>query len=296
VQLPNIAQFAMGASSNQHLLTLSTTGVITDYTPSGAVSVPITNAVMIAAGTSHNLALLKTSKLMAWGGTNSNGETTIPLNARMGVSQIAAGDGFSLALKSDGRIVAWGKNNYGQTTIPVSATTSITQIAAGDNHGLALRADGRVIAWGDNSAGQTTVPVTLTNAIVIAIVANANSSAAITQDGQVYIWGATRSVTNCCLGTSTIALNATQILTNQMSALQIRTQTIAANRNAVPIATNFSKLILGRRYRYTITVSTAVGSNTYTGTFTAQQNYSQIYLPLLTNTSGTTAVNSTSGK
>jgi hypothetical protein len=296
VQLPNIAQFAMGASSNQHLLTLSTTGVITDYTPSGAVSVPITNAVMIAAGTSHNLAILKTGKLMAWGDTNSNGETTIPLNARMGVSQIAAGAGFSLALKSDGRIVAWGKNNYGQTTIPVSATTSITQIAAGDNHGLALRTDGRVIAWGDNSAGQTTVPVTLTNAIVIAIVANANSSAVITQDGQVYVWGATRSVTNCCLGTSTIALNATQILTNQMSALQIRTQTIAANRNAVPIATNFSKLILGRRYRYTITVSTAVGSNTYTSTFTAQQNYSQIYLPLLTNTSGATAVNSTSGK
>lgn len=294
MQRTNVAQFALGASSNQHLLTLSSTGVITDYTPSGAVSVPITNAVTIAAGTNHNLAILKTGKLLAWGGTNSNGETSIPSSATMGVSQIDAGDGFSLALKSDGRVIAWGKNNLGQITIPISATKSITQIAAGDNHGLALRADGKVIAWGDNSFGQSTVPVSLTNAI--SIVANANSSAAITQDGQVYVWGATRSVTSCCLGTSTIALNATQILTNQMAATQTRTRTITANSRPVSLTPNFSKLILGRRYRYTIIVSNAVGSNTYTGTFTAQQNYSQIYLPWLTNTNGATAVNSTSGK
>ncbi|NBU63443.1 MAG: hypothetical protein EBS29_02905, partial [Chloroflexia bacterium] len=173
--LSNVAQFALGDSSNQHLLTLSSTGIITDYTPSGATTVPITNAVAIAAGTTHNLAILKTGKITAWGGTNSNGETTIPISATMGISQIAAGDGFSLALKSNGRLIAWGKNDLGQITVPVTATTGITQITAGDKHGLALRADGVVVAWGDNSMGQTTVPVAVTNAIYIA--ANANSSA-----------------------------------------------------------------------------------------------------------------------
>ena len=293
MQLSDITQFAMGDSSNQHLLTLSNTGVITDYTPTGATSVPITDAVAIAAGTTHNLAIIKTGKLAAWGGSNANGETTIPANARMGVSQIAAGNGFSMALKSDGRLIAWGKNNLGQVTVPVSATTGIAQIAAGDNHGLALRADGVVIAWGDNSVGQSTVPISITDAIFIA--ANANSSAAVTSDGNVYIWGATRSVTNCCAGTSAIALNSTQILTNQVDSTQSQYYPLFPDWNVNYYRNQFNGLIPGRRYKYEITIW-GFGRASYTGKFTTNQRYSTLYLPFLTNSDGATAVNTTSGK
>ena len=295
VQLPNIAQFAMGASSNPHLLTLSTTGVVTDYTPSGATTVTTNGAVAaITAGTSHNLAILKTGKLYAWG-NNTNGETTIPPIATMGVTQIAAGNGFSLALKTDGRLIAWGKNNDGQTTIPLSATINITQIATGDNHALALRADGSVVAWGKNDLGQTTVPILATD--IISIVANANSSAAISSDGSVYVWGATQSISTCCAATSSIALNGTQILTNQINTTQSQTQVVSANLDPVSVSTLFTNLLVNSRYKYQITVSNDAGSSVYSGVFTTDMNYHNLYVPFLSNASGVmTPVNTNSGK
>ena len=294
MQLSNVTQFAMGDSSNQHLLTLSSTGIITDYTPAGEATVAITDAVAIAAGTTHNLAIIKTGELIAWGGDNANNETTIPISATMGISQIAAGDGFSLALKSDGRLIAWGKNNLGQTTVPVSATTGIMQIAAGDKHGLALRADGVVVAWGDNSLGQITIPISVTNALYIA--ANANSSAAVTRDGKLYVWGATTSVESCCYGTTTVALNGTQILTNQVTSNITQSNSLPASLDLVRTSNQFTGLLPGRRYKYTLTVSNSAGSASYSGTFTPTQSYDKLYLPFLTNTDGATAVNTTSGK
>ena len=69
---------------------------------------------------------------------------------------MAAG-GNSLALKSDGTVVAWGLNNKGQTKVPEDLK-SVVAIAAGSDHSLALKSDGTVVAWGDNSNGQTNVP------------------------------------------------------------------------------------------------------------------------------------------
>lgn len=50
---------------------------------------------------------------------------------------IAAGYEHSLAMKSDGSIVAWGQNNYGQATPPDG--NDFLAIAAGEEHSLALR-------------------------------------------------------------------------------------------------------------------------------------------------------------
>ena len=213
----------------------------------------------------------------------------------MGVTQIAAGNGFSLALKTDGRLIAWGKNNDGQTTIPLSATINITQIATGDNHALALRADGSVVAWGKNDLGQTTVPILATD--IISIVANANSSAAISSDGSVYVWGATQSISTCCAATSSIALNGTQILTNQINTTQSQTQVVSANLDPVSVSTLFTNLLVNSRYKYQITVSNDAGSSVYSGVFTTDMNYHNLYVPFLSNASGVmTPVNTNSGK
>jgi alpha-tubulin suppressor-like RCC1 family protein len=60
---------------------------------------------------------------------------------------IAAGGFHSLALKSDGTVVAWGYNDFGQSTVP-AGLSGVVAIAGGWFHSLALKSDGTVVAWG----------------------------------------------------------------------------------------------------------------------------------------------------
>ena len=155
----------------------------------------------IAASASHTLGLRADGTLFAWGGNSwgavGDGTQTNPRwvpVAVLGVSgarEISAGDNFSLARLSDGRIMGWGHNYLAQlgdgtTTYPrltpvfVSGITTAVQVKAGLSHSLARLADGTVRAWGVNSSyqlGDTTAvspratPVTMvgvTNAVDIA--------------------------------------------------------------------------------------------------------------------------------
>src|SRR6266404_3089500 len=87
-----------------------------------------------------------------WGG----GGYATPVAAQSGVTAIAAGDFFILALKNDGSVVAWG---IYEPTVPVAVQSGVTAIAAGgagnQNHAVALKNDGSVVAWGDNTYGAT---------------------------------------------------------------------------------------------------------------------------------------------
>jgi hypothetical protein len=74
------------------------------------------------------------------------------------VKSIAAGAFHSVALKTNGTVLAWGLNDSGQTTVPVAAQSGVMAIATGDNTTVALKNDGSVVVWGDNSTGQATVP------------------------------------------------------------------------------------------------------------------------------------------
>jgi alpha-tubulin suppressor-like RCC1 family protein len=99
---------------------------------------------------------------------------------------IAAGWEHSLALKSDGTMVAWGRNQYGQTNVP-AGLADVIAISAGSTHNLALKADGTVVAWGDNYSGQTNVPAGLSG--VQGVAAGYQQSYAMKADGTVVGWG-----------------------------------------------------------------------------------------------------------
>lgn len=132
-------------------------------------------------------------KVYVWGGDSS--VRTIPISATTGIVQIVAGRGHIVALRSDGRVVAWGSNNAGQTNVPTTLTTvqsldspqRVIALAAGANHSLALMANGSVYAWGDNTYGQGTIPVGLTD--VVQVVAGARHSVALRKNGTLVGWG-----------------------------------------------------------------------------------------------------------
>jgi hypothetical protein len=124
---------------------------------------------------------LKVDGTVAAWGRNDQGQTTVPAGLS-GIIAIAAGSRHSLALKADGTAVAWGNNSYGQTTVPVGLS-GIIAIAAGEDHSVALKNDGTVVAWGNNSNGQTTAPVGLKG--VGAIAAGYGFTVALVNRGQV---------------------------------------------------------------------------------------------------------------
>ena len=105
------------------------------------------------------------------------------------VVQIAAGSGYNLALKNDGTVVGWGDNGSGQSGVP-AGLSSVVQIAAGAFHSLALQSDGTVAAWGNNFYGQTSVPAGLAG--VAQIAAGGPHSLALKNDGTVVAWGDNR--------------------------------------------------------------------------------------------------------
>ena len=154
---------AWANNNNGQLGDGSTTNRTTPVSVSG-----ITNAVAIAAGEYHSLALLADGTVKAWG-SNSVGELgdgttttnrTIPVSVS-GITNavaIAAGEYHSLVLLADGTVKAWGYNINGElgdgsttnrtTPVNVSSITNAVAIAGGGYHSLVLLTDGTVKVWG----------------------------------------------------------------------------------------------------------------------------------------------------
>lgn len=101
---------------------------------------------------------------------------------------MGAGDYHGLAIKADGRVVAWGAYYLvGGSVTPPPDLNNVVAVAGGRDHSMALRNDGTVVVWGQNPNGQTNVPSGLSN--VVAISAGDAHSLALRSDGFVVGWG-----------------------------------------------------------------------------------------------------------
>jgi alpha-tubulin suppressor-like RCC1 family protein len=121
--------------------------------------------------------------------------------------------GHSLAIKIDGTLWAWGKNEYGQlgtdTTINLSSPVQIgvdtnwDSIAAGNAHSCAVKTDGTLWCWGRNDYGQlgTNTSITINTSSPVQVGANTfwkyvacgmDTTFAIRgklDEGKLYSWG-----------------------------------------------------------------------------------------------------------
>ena len=180
----------------------------------GNVPPDLTNAVAIAAGYFHDLALKPDGTVLAWG-QNAFNQTDVPAGLT-NVVAIAGGSGHSLALKRDGTVVAWGIN-YGTTTQVPPDLTNVVAIDAGAHNSLALKADSTVVAWGEAYGGKSIAPDGLTN--VVAISAGAGHDLALLANGTVVDWNDTTGALN---STPVDLTNAIAISAGELTSLALK--------------------------------------------------------------------------
>jgi alpha-tubulin suppressor-like RCC1 family protein len=204
----------------------------------------LSNVIAVAAGKYHSLAVTQAGEVWAWGnnahrqlGNNSSdaalepvqvvierpGDDTRPVTfpPLTGVIAVATSEVHSMALKSDGTVWAWGKNQYGQlgtgntfdsaTAQQVPGLTEVktivaggydsTPVTTGTAYTLAQRHNGTWWGWGNNAKCQLgeaaweeqTTPmqlVNLSNLGELQVLAGGGAhGVALLADGRVSTWG-----------------------------------------------------------------------------------------------------------
>jgi alpha-tubulin suppressor-like RCC1 family protein len=181
----------------------------------------LSDAVRIAAGHYHSLAVMADGTLRTWGAggsgqlgygsyVNASAPGTVP--GLRDMVEAAGGWTHSLAVRADGTVWAWGDNRFGQlgdgtttqrfSPVQVLDITGAVAVAAGREWSLALTSDGSVWAWGRSQwilgtaapDVQSTIPIRVVGLeSVVAIAAGAQHAMAITTDAagarSVWTWG-----------------------------------------------------------------------------------------------------------
>src|SRR6185437_4412648 len=159
----------------------------------------LTNAVMVAGGWRHSLALNANGTLKGWGDDSLGQADFFPTNASDYIS-IACGYLHSVALDSNGVVNTAGDDLYAQLEVP-DGLSNVVAVSCGYYHTLALKSDGTVASWGASADtfpvgelpnfGQTIIPANATS--IVAVAAGGYHSLALRSDGTVVAWGDNQS-------------------------------------------------------------------------------------------------------
>lgn len=173
-----------------------------------------------ANGEDNTCAIKTDGTLWTWGrndygelGTNDRTARSSPVQTVAGGTnwkQVAQGTGHTVAIKTDGTLWTWGRNNYGQLgdntrtnrSSPVqtiSGGTDWKQVACGRLHTAAIKTDGTLWLWGVNFQGHLGDNTTTDKSSPVQTVSGGTNwkqvssgydhTAAIKSDGTLWLWG-----------------------------------------------------------------------------------------------------------
>jgi len=183
----------------------------------------------VAVTRTHALAITGDGSLYGWGMSSALGigvrfpaesdaedvrlsDYVMPAPVRImdGVTAVAVGGGFSLAICADGDLWSWGVNTNGQlgtgifdnAPYPVRIKSNVADISVGGagTHVAALTTDGGLYTWGRNNMGQLgngtldnqPTPMRIMDDVTHIFAGGFQShanTAAVRSDGSVWAWG-----------------------------------------------------------------------------------------------------------
>lgn len=172
---------------------------------------------LLSSGEAYSISLQEDASILGWG-ENEFGQTTSLQKKKISTPQeenthsnnwksISAGAKHSNAIKEDGTLWSWGKNDSGELGdgTNISSNTQVQEAtqslwlfsSAGENHTLAIKNDATLWAWGDNYYGQLgdgtreskNTPIQISDQKWKTISAGKNFSIAIQADGTLWAWG-----------------------------------------------------------------------------------------------------------
>ena len=193
----------------------------------------------IGIGWYHTAAIKTDGTLWTWGmnsfgqlGDNTVVTKSSPVQVTGGGNiwiQVSGGSYHTTAIKTDGTLWSWGRNNYGQlglnfigvgnsSPIQVSGGGNTWYQVVGSNHTTAIKTDGTLWSWGLNSFGQLGINSTANTSTPVQVIGGGTNwkqvtggqfhTAAIKTDGTLWTWGRN---TEGELGDNTIVHKSTPV-------------------------------------------------------------------------------------
>ncbi len=155
--------------------------------------------VHIAAGTDHCVAVAADGQVYVWGNTRlKQDQFSNDMEKAMEkggedweVIQLEASNQFSAIVTSDGNLYLWGNGNMADIKLRSKYEGEIAKVALTENEYICLLTDGTVAYTGykDKNSPFAKIPSELKGKTVVDIAATGKSVAAVTEDGEIVVWG-----------------------------------------------------------------------------------------------------------